>query len=223
MKPVKWNSNSKNVLSQIPEEERASEVKILGEDLSIDNSKILGLIYNPEEDVFTYKGDPSPGGKTNKKLKRKDTGEHTRRNLLSVIMKIFDPLGFISPFTIRGKLIMQRVMITKLDWEDTIPEKCLDMWLKWLQEMPLVSQIKVPRHLGILIGADIQIHLFCDASIEALCCVFYIRVKSIYIDSPAFRLSMPTMVQSMHRNAVRSKESSYMRIPLYVLRDSVNQ
>ena len=177
MAPVKWNSNSKKVLEQIPEEQRAKEVRNIGGDLTIDTSKILGLMYNPEQDVFTFVGNPKPGGKTNRSLKKKDQDRWTKRNILSVIMKIYDPCGFLGPYVIRAKLILQRIMIAQLDWEDEIPEKLLEPWLRWVEDLKLVDQVKVPRHLGIEIGCNIQVHLFVDASTEALCSVFYIRVK----------------------------------------------
>ena len=177
MKPVKWMSNSKAVLEQIPEEERSKQVKTMGKDLTIDDSKILGLIYKPNEDIFSYVGDATPGGKTNRSMKKKDQSRWTKRNILSVIMKLYDPCGFLGPYIIRAKLILQRIMIAQIGWEDPIPQKFLEPWEKWIAEIPSVSQIQVPRHLGVEIGCNLQVHMFVDASIEALCSVFYLRVR----------------------------------------------
>ena len=47
----------------------------------------------------------------------------TRRIMLSQIYAISDPLGLLSPITIKYKLVLQRMVIKKLAWdEELLPE-----------------------------------------------------------------------------------------------------
>jgi len=45
----------------------------------------------------------------------------TKRNILSVIARLFDPLGFLSPVILFAKHLMQRIWIAKLAWDDSLP------------------------------------------------------------------------------------------------------
>ena len=42
----------------------------------------------------------------------------TRRIMLSQVYAIYNPLGLLSPITIKYKLVLQRMVIEKLDWDD---------------------------------------------------------------------------------------------------------
>ena len=44
----------------------------------------------------------------------------TRRIMLSQVYAIYDPLGLLSPITIKYKLVLQRMVIKKLDWDDRL-------------------------------------------------------------------------------------------------------
>ncbi|XP_036150568.1 uncharacterized protein LOC118648342, partial [Monomorium pharaonis] len=78
--------------------------------LSLDktlNCKILGTLWNPSTDSLRYNA--------------QDTGNHkslTKRELLSEIAKVFDPLGLIGPVIIIPKLLMQELWQQNLQWDD---------------------------------------------------------------------------------------------------------
>jgi len=59
--------------------------------------KTLGVIWDAKEDIFTFK---SKQIESQFKL--------TKRSVLKKIATLFDPLGFLSPFTIRAKVLMQK-------------------------------------------------------------------------------------------------------------------
>lgn len=82
-------SNSKTVLKEIPPEDRASEVDLESGDLPV--AKTLGLIWIAK-DVFTFKVSQIP-----------EDFSFTKRNFLRKKATLFDPLGFLAPFTIRAK------------------------------------------------------------------------------------------------------------------------
>ena len=54
-------------------------------------------------------------------LKNAENIPHTKRNILKFIASIFDPAGLISPVLINLKIILQKLCILKVNWDDPIP------------------------------------------------------------------------------------------------------
>ena len=89
---TKWIYNSRAVLENTPQSDRAKEVKDL--DLSHDVlpvERALGVHWNVERDEFVFK------------IQVKDK-PLTRRGLLSIVSSIYDPLGFTAPFVLSAKI-----------------------------------------------------------------------------------------------------------------------
>ena len=54
-------------------------------------------------------------------LKNAENIPHTKRNILKFIASIFDPAGLISPVLINLKIILQKLCVLKVNWDDPIP------------------------------------------------------------------------------------------------------
>ena len=50
----------------------------------------------------------------------------TKRNILSLIAKFYDPIGLIQPIIIKLKLLFQEVCVTHVDWDIEISEQLKD-------------------------------------------------------------------------------------------------
>ena len=85
MKIRKWCSNEPEVLRELPVEDRASNVLL--EDGNMPTIKTLGVLWKSKEDVFTFQLVVPP---YNEKL--------TKRKVISLISKIFDPLQILAPY-----------------------------------------------------------------------------------------------------------------------------
>ena len=109
MKPRKWMSNSEQVLAQIPQTERAYQID-LGKD-ELPCMKTLGLNWISKSDVFTYHHN-----ELNQSLKL------TKRNILKTIAALFDPLGFLVPYTVKAKIILQKLWLEGVDWDERLSE-----------------------------------------------------------------------------------------------------
>ena len=46
----------------------------------------------------------------------------TRRDILSTVSSIFDPLGFVAPVLLEGKSILQELCRKNLGWDDPVPD-----------------------------------------------------------------------------------------------------
>ena len=102
---------------------------------------------------------------------------YTRRGLLKKIATIFDPLGFAAPLTIKAKLRLKLLNIRGLSWDEKIPSSEEKWWKNWFEEIPGLSNLKIPRCL-FQEEDDLQrseLHTFCDASEEAFAAVVYLR------------------------------------------------
>lgn len=89
----KWASNNPNLLKHIPSDRLVNPQPIsLEKNLSI---AVLGLQWQPTSDCFQFILDcPS-------------TATTTKRNVLSTIAKLYDPLGLLSPVIIKAKMLIQ--------------------------------------------------------------------------------------------------------------------
>ena len=47
--------------------------------------------------------------------------EQTKRSFLKKIITLFDLLGFLSPYIAQGKVLLQEIWMTGLDWDDPLP------------------------------------------------------------------------------------------------------
>ena len=101
----------------------------------------------------------------------------TQRKLLSAVSGIFDPMGFNSPFTIRGRLILKQLWRVKgQKWDAAVPDEIEVAFLEWDVEKVNISDIKLERCIfrSTLI-TNAQLHVFVDASQSAMCAVIYLR------------------------------------------------
>eukprot|EP00057_Strongylocentrotus_purpuratus_P028999 XP_011683473.1 PREDICTED: uncharacterized protein LOC100891682 [Strongylocentrotus purpuratus] len=166
---TKWLSNSPTVLHSIPVEERAKE--LTGVDLNHDAlpvDRALGISWNVEADSLGFKISPK-----DKPL--------TRRGLLSVVSSMYDPLGFASPFVVRGKLILQELCQKGLAWDDPIPEVYKQKWMVWLSELPEIEQFAVNRCIRPHEFPEVveyELHHFSDASEVAYGAASYLVLKA---------------------------------------------
>eukprot|EP00057_Strongylocentrotus_purpuratus_P002697 XP_003725052.1 PREDICTED: uncharacterized protein LOC100888496 [Strongylocentrotus purpuratus] len=162
---TKWMSNELEVLSSIPEPERAKSIVNLDlDDLPIERT--LGVLWNVSSDSFEFQVN----------IKEKPT---TRRGILSAVSSLYDPLGFLAPFILRAKLLLQSLCRRGLDWDEKVDEGDVRTWKEWLDDLPRLTGITIPRCLKPDAFKDIasyELHHFCDASEQGYAAVTYLRL-----------------------------------------------
>ena len=104
----------------------------------------------------------------------------TRREMLSFLARLFDPLGILGSYILEGKLILQKV--AGLNWDDQLSDKVLCEWRKWVASVESFFDISISRCCFLdglagecFDGVVFQLHGFCDVSDRALSCVVYLR------------------------------------------------
>ena len=136
------------------------KTRITGE-VSSEDSKVLGLLWSTESDHLAVSVPEMPCPRT-------------RCELLSAVAKPYDPLGLLTPWLIRGKVLFQRTWTEALMWDDLLPAALLEevsvWWLDsagktvWFPRAAMAGEI-VPRA---------KYHVFCDASKDAYCAAVYV-------------------------------------------------
>ena len=128
--------------------------------LMIDNdiSKVLGMSWNPTLDRFTFKISLNFSPKrrkvksgpnlTRSQLQDLPLKAITKRSVLSQVCGIYDPLGLLSPFTVRAKIFMQNLWKNDMkgfNWDDTLPDYTAKEWVNFFDEMFDVEYITFKR------------------------------------------------------------------------------
>lgn len=131
-----------------------------------DPHAILGLFWDSQYDVFRIS------------ISQKNNKIATKRIVLSVIARQFDPLGWISPILIIAKILMQDLWIRHLDWDENLPEDLSVRWRSYCNELNDVQKITIPRWTGLTSQNIIEIHGFADASSRAYAAVVYLRIEN---------------------------------------------
>jgi hypothetical protein len=100
----------------------------------------------------------------------------SKRELLQVLMSVFDPFGLLSNFTVHGKIIVQAAFHQKVGWDDPISPELYKKWTVWLENIQHVKKFKIPRcYVAGFNFNDIELHTFVDSSEAAFAAVSYFR------------------------------------------------
>ncbi|KAH9644643.1 hypothetical protein HF086_011812 [Spodoptera exigua] len=157
----KWSSNDPELLKDLSSDQLNSPFDFK----CSESKKTLGLRWNPSTDTFSFQ---NPVQCRNQCV--------TKRQLLSEISKLFDPLGWLSPLSIRAKLLFQNAWSLKLSWDENVPQSIQDDWIHLRSDLNLIDQFIIPRYIGNT-NQLYQIHAFCDASDKAYACAVYVVSK----------------------------------------------
>ena len=162
----KWSSSDISLVDRLPESyrETADTKHIEAEEYFI---KTLGVVWKPKHDIFTYNVKPSEGS------------PQTKRQILSEVTSIFDPLGLLSPIVIQLQSLIQALWLDQLSWDDPLNQNLSQQYQNLRQHLKSIEEIQIPRCVldknTPFKEEPLQLHVFCDASITAYVATVYIR------------------------------------------------
>ncbi|XP_043209587.1 uncharacterized protein LOC122374727 [Amphibalanus amphitrite] len=148
-------SNSIDVVKSVPMESRCAGLRSLdvgSGDLPVERT--LGIDWDTDTDMLSIHVTPR-------------VREVTRRGILSVVSSFFDPLGLVSPFILRGKLLLRELCREGCGWDDPVPSDVADAWKEWMESMLALKIVSVPRCYvegGLQDKMTVELHHFSDAS-----------------------------------------------------------
>ena len=71
----------------------------------------------------------------------------TKRNVLRKTATILDPLGFVGPFVVKAKILLQVLWSRGYDWDDTIQDDIAGRIEEWYQQVETLENVRLPRCL----------------------------------------------------------------------------
>ena len=100
------------------------------------SQKVLGMFWDTQIDVFRFRTNlqftvkrsrlRGPIGSSTEETENVVSQQLTKRCVLSKINSLYDPMGLLSPFILRAKILMKRLWIGNckgLGWDDPIPRE----------------------------------------------------------------------------------------------------
>ncbi|XP_076047992.1 uncharacterized protein LOC143029232 [Oratosquilla oratoria] len=156
----KWNSNSKSLTHQLNQFFEVGET-----------TKLLGMHWKTSKDVFSFKG---------LNLDCNFNLNFTKRNILSLIARLFDPLGLISPFTMYAKILFQEIWHLGLGWNEILSHNLQLKCQLWIDGIQSIKTFEIHRcyypdsSLSLLVG--LEAHAFSDASEKGYGSCVYLHI-----------------------------------------------
>nr|XP_042913096.1 uncharacterized protein LOC107448485 [Parasteatoda tepidariorum] len=108
--------------------------------------------------------------------------KNTKRSVLRISSKLFDPMGYITAFTIRIKVLLQEIWEQGLEWDEEFGDILRLKWQKWYKEVNVLKELSLPRYYfheedSCSEVGNYKIIIFCDASEKAYGAIAYIRYE----------------------------------------------
>ena len=151
-------------------------------------TSVLGSVWDAEADTLSFNAfQPPPSVKkkeeaeensvseenchfeeldTNLQLQTEDeinATNYTKRMLSSISAQVYDINGFISPFLLKSKLLLQQAWKEKVDWDENLPNDILKPAREWIKQLPHLKDIRFPRRIVPPGGRIIEICILNDA------------------------------------------------------------
>ncbi|XP_058816367.1 uncharacterized protein LOC131679651 [Topomyia yanbarensis] len=169
-----WISNSANVQAELHGATADEKNLSIGDENATE--KVLGMWWDTVTDRFTYK--------LSARYAQDLLSGHqrpTKREVLRMLMMIFDPLGIIAHFLMFLKVLLQEIWRSGIGWDDPIEDVHFEKWLLWLSVLPQVTSVRIPRcyrvQTSLAADTEVQMHTFVDASENGFAAVIYLRFR----------------------------------------------
>ena len=154
-----WASNSPQLRERTEQDQTADTSTVVN---------ILGLRWHPVQDTLAL----AP-----KEMAPPSCHPTSKRDVLQLASKTYDPLGFISPVTVKAKLFIQELWQRKLEWDEPLPTELEAKWDDIAQDIQEASKLVLPRRFFSQVQSKTQpicLHVFADASPKAYGAVAYL-------------------------------------------------
>ncbi|TKR72092.1 hypothetical protein L596_019605 [Steinernema carpocapsae] len=146
-------SNDRDLLALIPEGDKAKSTQ----------QKVLGIAWDTEHDHLSIKND------------FQDEGKVTKRSILKQHAKNFDPLGFLTPLSVKSKRFIQGLWKKDYSWDKAVSEEDRNAWIQLTESIGGFKR-EIPRNCRGPSGSA-KLVIFSDASIVAQAACAYLLTE----------------------------------------------
>lgn len=168
-----WASNSLEFLKHLQGSSTDTQTLMELGDAEI----VLSMFWEPKSDILKYIFRFA-------RVKRNILSEAphpTKREVLQILMSIFDPLRFLSCFTIGLKMILQEIWRAGIGWDEILPTSQHIIWTKWKVIFSQAVTLEVPQHYSPLLHLADTIrhyrttHLCRRQRVRVCCCLLFLQ------------------------------------------------
>ena len=168
---TEWITADDEVKTQIPEADRSTKV-VKTFEAEPQSSSILGLNWNVETDSLIVC----------RRTEQEVPAKITQRIVLSFVSAVFDLLGICSPFTIRMRFLLKSIWAAMGQaWDIELSEEHSKLFIDWCSELRELRTMSISRLYFENGCSNRRLHIFTDASEEAMCIVAYLQDEATLI------------------------------------------
>ncbi len=154
---------------------------------------VLGHRWNKEADVFAIKS----------RDLQLESGPTMKRSILSLVVKILDPLGILAPASINFRINLQDLWRRGVAWDQPLGDEDDAIWHEHLTEMQELVQFRVPRCLKPDDAvSQPQLHCFSDGGSVAYGAAFWLRWTHIDGKTTMTFVMTKALVASLKKNSI---------------------
>ena len=129
---------------------------------------VLGLKWDHREDTLVV----SRGTQSD------ESNKVTQRLVLSLVAKVFDPIGLVAPFTVTARLLLKDIWILSgQNWDNTLPIEMMNSFKVWSSDLPKLCNLTIPRSFFSGASDQLELHVFGDSSQDVFTSVAFLRTK----------------------------------------------
>ena len=100
----------------------------------------------------------------------------TQRIVLSHVSSVFDPLELFSPFAMRMRLLLNEIWKRHWQmWDEELSPEDKIAFKDWAPELSHMNEMTIKRKHSSKNAEVVDLHVFADASLAAMCIVAYFR------------------------------------------------
>ena len=173
----KWRTNSKELREFINRFNVDTKVMSSGRDVEVNcknrYEKVLRIEWDDINDKLIFN--------VNIIFKDAINIQPTKRNILSIIFTIYNPVGYLQPVTIQLKILFQEICKLKVDWDEII-EVIVPKWKGICKYLKSIQEINIDRCYYVYNFRDpivyYYLHGFSDSSLAAYAACIYLKCVS---------------------------------------------
>ena len=168
LKLTKFISNTPQLLDEIENNYQFCLPKVILVSDEEASSHVLSLKWEHRKDTLVV----SRGTKCD------ESNKVTQRLVLSLVAKVFDPIGLVAPFTVTARLLLKDIWrLSGQNWDNTLPIEMMNRFKIWSSDLPKLCNLSIPR--GFFSGAfdQLELHVFGDSSQDVFSSIAFLRAK----------------------------------------------
>ena len=133
---TKFTSDVPGLLEELEDQSVEAVPKVIGASMEESSSHVLGLKRDHTKDTLVV----------SRGISCDSSKAVTQRLVMSLVAKVFDPIGLVVPFTVRARLLPKDVYhLLGQSWNKKLPNERFDRFSSWSSELPTLALLTIPR------------------------------------------------------------------------------